>query len=162
MEKSKPFFGPSSEGSLWAIARSWAGTPFHLHGQIRGVGVDCIRLAVSIYQETHFLGSISLPSYTIDGGQHLGRSLVTAAMEQMPWFQTIPYKEEGLCALAPGDLLVFRVSASAVEHHVGVFLGGQERMFVNATVHDGVVIRRLGDSTWLRALRGAYRPTRTA
>lgn len=59
--------------AIVAEARSWVGTPYHHHGRVKGVGVDCAQILLAVYADALGLA----PSF--DVGQystqwHLHRS----------------------------------------------------------------------------------------
>jgi cell wall-associated NlpC family hydrolase len=46
-------------------ARTWIGTPYHDHGGVKGVGVDCAHLLVKVYSAVGLVPeNINLPDYT--------------------------------------------------------------------------------------------------
>lgn len=53
-------------------ARAWLGTPYHHHGRIRGVGVDCAMLLAEVYQACGIVGHLDPGHYATDW--HLHRS----------------------------------------------------------------------------------------
>ena len=42
--------------SIVAEALSWEGTPYHHHGRIKGVGVDCAMILAEVYHAVGLLG----------------------------------------------------------------------------------------------------------
>lgn len=52
-------------------AESWLGTPYHSHGRLKGVGVDCATLIIETYAEANVIENI-FPKYSPDW--HLHRS----------------------------------------------------------------------------------------
>ena len=140
---------PVPASRVTKVARSWVGTPFYPHCCKKGVGVDCVHLALAVYKEAGVLpDDLELPHYTLDGGEHLHDSLVVQWLARSPLFVV---SSEMPCE---GELLVIRYAR--VEHHVGVMTEGTK--FVQAVRHGGVVERDMRDSTWSSRLRGCWRP----
>lgn len=129
-----------------AEARSWIGTPFHHHACVKGVGVDCIHLAIGVCK---MIGIISreyeAPAYSMtpDGvslQQHCDRNMTRVRMDEMQ----------------PGDLCLFAISLDP--QHVGIVgdyrYGGKS--IIHALCGRGVVETRLMFSSALRFI-SAYR-----
>jgi cell wall-associated NlpC family hydrolase len=133
---------------LYAVAMSWLGTPFRGHADIKGAGVDCVNLAVSIYAESGFTFVYNPPSYTLDGGRHIPLSKVTTWIEASGKFDRV----EGPAAI--GDVLCLRIGK--VEHHVGIKIS--EASFIQAVRHYGVILSNVADPTWAKRLTRIYRP----
>lgn len=154
--RSDAFSDPARCQLLRASAEAWVRTPFHPHSAIRGVGVDCVRLAAALYREVGVIGEVEFPRYDITEGMHLAESQVIQWLRGRDEFRELPSADpDGFIC---GDLLAFKISRCSVVHHVGVHLGGDPAMFVNSVHRYGVVIRRLDDTTWRNALVGAFRP----
>ncbi len=146
-----PYFERTERlGLLSAAAAGWIDTPWAPYSRVRGAGVDCVQLAGAIMIECGVIEEFTPPRYTIDGGVHLGESVVLGWLEASPAFELVTDDRRA------GDVLVFRSARSAIEHHVGVLLEGDR--FVNAMPRYGVKERSLRDRTWSRLLRCAYRP----
>ncbi len=87
--------------AIVAEARSWLGTPYHHHGRIKGVGVDCAQILLAVYADALGLApALDVGKYSTQW--HLSRSeemylawLKAAGAHQVP------------CALA-GDIAMFR------------------------------------------------------
>lgn len=154
----KAFFeAPERIEQLKQAVKAWIGTPFVEHARVRTGGVDCVQLAAAVMIECGVIESFDPPKYTIDGGLHRERSLVLEWLAGDPRFAAVSGTASAVHC-APGDILVFASARSAIEHHVGVYLGGPSIEFVNAMPKYGVRIRTLRDGTWSRLLRAVYRP----
>jgi cell wall-associated NlpC family hydrolase len=51
-------------------ARSWLGTPYHPHGRIKGVGVDCAMLPAEVYRAVGLVPHIEVEDYPMDWHLH--------------------------------------------------------------------------------------------
>lgn len=129
------------------IARSWLGTPFYPHQARKGIGTDCVHLALAIYKEAGVIPpEVALPRYRLDGGYHLQSSTVLNWIESAPYFERVQ-------APQPGDLITLEMGR--VVHHVGVMV--TESKFVQAIRRYGVVESDLNDSTWGERVRSVWR-----
>lgn len=130
-------------------AQSWIGTPFYPHQAVKGVGADCVHLALAIYQDAGIVPKdVELPKeYRMAGGDHLDQSLV------LKWLETCGYVEPD-SGPNIGDVITLRVGR--VDHHVGVVIG--ETKFIQSIRNYGVIICDLRDSTWQKRLRTFWKP----
>lgn len=139
--KSKPFFStPERQHELIVEARSWIGTPFYPHGRIKLVGVDCVNLAIGIYQAVGVIGEIKLPSYSVGAGLHLTVSAVAECVMGTGRALSLPLDAE----IQTGDMLGFKFGR--VTHHVGVVT--ENRRFVHSLRPNGVSEGMLSDPTF--------------
>lgn len=130
------------------IAFSWVGTPFFPHMAKKGVGADCVHLALAIFQESGELPEwVELPDYSLSQGDHLDQSAVEHWLEETPWFELVDDE--------PGqkDVVTFRIGN--VSHHVGVALSGGR--FVHAMRGLGTAVGFLSDSTYAKRLVSTWR-----
>lgn len=58
-----------------AAARSYIGTPYHHHGKIKGVGVDCGTLLTLVFAEAGVRDSIELGQYSTQWHLHRGEPI---------------------------------------------------------------------------------------
>lgn len=154
------FSTPDRVQALQASVLSWIDTPFAAHSCVKGAGVDCVRFASAVMAECGVLRQLEFPQYTIDGGLHRERSQVLEWLDARPEFAPVANAKMGDCL--SGDILAFASARGAVEHHVGVYLGGKSAEFANAMIKYGVKVRTLRDGTWIRLLRAVYRPVEVA
>lgn len=154
----KPYFSTSDRVErLRASARAWKGTPFALGASIRGAGVDCVRFVAEVLTECGHLSGYQFPTYTIDGGDHLERSLVEEWLSDRSDFRLIRWGEGFHNLLADGDVLEFQIG-KGVAHHVGIVTVAERMDLWSAMGSDGVQLRTLRDKTWGRRLVRAWRP----
>jgi cell wall-associated NlpC family hydrolase len=156
----KPYFANDTRlAQIFAVSRTWLGTPFHAHAGIRGAGVDCVHLCAAIYIECGALEVFNPPKYALDGGQHASRSLVTDWVEKCDRFAPVtPYQSALRDQLQVGDLLCFQVGRQA--WHVGLLV--KKTFFVHAFAGVGVVDGLITQKIWQRRLVAAYRPVEVA
>lgn len=150
----RPTIGPK----IAQIARTWLGTPFFPHMAQRGVGCDCVQLARAIYVEAgHAPDSVTFPPYSLDGGNHLNKSIVVSFLEECGLF-SCAWDHKIDVAISPssqpGDLLTFQIGR--VPHHVGIAVGGGK--FINSIRGYGVIECDITDATWGSRLRSVWRP----
>lgn len=55
---------------LIAVARSWAGTPYHHRARVKGVGVDCGQLVIATHVEAGLISDFDTGFYTTDWHLH--------------------------------------------------------------------------------------------
>lgn len=117
-------------------ARGWVGTPYRHRAALRGVGCDCIGLIRGVWAEV--IGAApELPAYRADwrDGTHSAELRALAERWLLP------------AEMAPGAVLLFRIGASLLPRHCGIFVGGGR--FVHAQERLGVVEGNLTDG-WAR------------
>jgi NlpC/P60 family putative phage cell wall peptidase len=130
-------------------ARTWIGTPFFPHTCKKGVGCDCVQLALGIFKAVGFApADMEFPPYRLGTGEHSSSSQVA------DWLEHSNYVEPEPDGPQPGDILTFKIGR--VEHHVGVMCGDSE--FVHCFRGYGVVVADLRDPTWHTRLRTVWRP----
>jgi NlpC/P60 family putative phage cell wall peptidase len=101
-----------------AEARAWIGTPYHHQASLKGVGCDCLGLARGVWRAVIGTEPETPPPYSMDWAEATraeqlhdaaGRHLVKIALD----------------AWRPGDLLLFRMSATAPAKHCGIATGAE-------------------------------------
>lgn len=133
---------------IQVAAFGWIGTPFHPHACARGAGVDCVNLAAAIYHEAGIIEAIpEFPPYSMDGGKHLGKSILSAVLASLPGFEQV-----GKESVYSGALLVFNLGR--VTHHIGVAL--DEKKFVHALQGPGVIVSSLREKAYSRRLQEVW------
>ena len=95
-----------------AEALTWVGTPFAPHARTKGIGCDCVQLALGIFQAAGVVPATEeFPPYRLDVSAHLDRSVVLDWLRSSGYF--VPEQ-----SVEPGCLLAF--TFGRVVHHVGV------------------------------------------
>lgn len=98
------------------VARTWLGTPFHDHGEVKGAGCDCATLLKAVYVEAGVLAPFDIGYYSPQFFQHskeeryLGWVLKYASeirKEQVSYGDVVLYKighvfAHGALVLKPG------------------------------------------------------------
>lgn len=96
------------------IARDWIGTPYRHQGAMKGAGTDCLGLIRGIWRELYGAEPEAVPAYTADWSEPDGvERLWQAALRHL-----LPVPPAA--ALAPGQVLLFRMRDDAVAKHLGV------------------------------------------
>lgn len=102
-------FAPHTRDAVVAAARAWIGTPYH-H---QGVGADCLGLIRGVWRDLYGVDAEQPPGYSRDWGEASGEETLIAAASRhlVPKFRS---------ALAPGDVLVFRMRSGAIAKHAAI------------------------------------------
>lgn len=132
-------------------AQTWVDTPFYPRMAVKGVGADCVQLALQIYKNCLVLpDDLKLPKYNLGGGEHRERSIVVEWLKTSNYFKKIDRPQEGALAVFLSG------RERSVEHHVGVFLN--QRFFVHSWRGYGVRETTIADPTWANRLRSIWLP----
>lgn len=127
-------------------ARTWLGTPFLPHAQVKGSGVDCAHLAKAIYSVVNEKAAgVRLPRYTMDGGDHLAEPYIEKFIHEAGFV-----KCDGVPL--PGDLVTFKLGR--ISYHMGVMV--TDLTFIHAIRGFGVIESRIDDSTYSKRITGVY------
>ena len=115
-------------------ARGWIGTPYRHQASAKGAGCDCLGLLRGVWRAVHGAEPEPVPPYTPDWSE--------AEREERLWraasrhLRVQPVGE----AVAPGDVLLFRMRAGSVAKHLGIVgRTGAEASFIHAFSGHGVV-----------------------
>jgi cell wall-associated NlpC family hydrolase len=84
-----------------AIARSWIGTPYHVHAEIKGVGVDCGRLLALVFEEAGF-GKIRRTFVSPQFWMHSAKEVFLENV--LEYTREIPESEA-----KPGDVVLYKM-----------------------------------------------------
>lgn len=116
-----------------AEARAWIGTPYVHQMATKGAGCDCLGLVRGIWRGVIGSEPEQPPAYTMDWSEPQGEERLWAAA-----MRHLRPKPVGDAAL--GDVVLFRMRATAVAKHLGVQSQvGSHPMFVHAYSGHGVV-----------------------
>ena len=129
-----------------AVARSWLGTPYHDQASVKGAGVDCLGLARGIWREVVGPEPVSVPPYSRDWGEVMPSEVL--AEGAAGWLQSI-----ALAEAAPGSVVLFRMTPSAIAKHVGILTS--EANFIHAFQGIGVIEEEM-TRAWRRRLAFAF------
>lgn len=125
-------------------ALAWVGTPYHHHGRVKGVGVDCVHLLCAAYEEAGVMPPFDPGNYPRDWHQHRSEERYLNGLLQAGARQV----DEPL----PGDVLLWRFGRTY--SHAGIYLG--QGQAVHACVGVGVIVSGLSEAVF--RLRGQLRP----
>ena len=137
-------------GLAVVVARDWIGTPYRHQAATKGAGTDCLGLIRGIWRELHGTEPEAVPAYTADWSEAEGvERLWQAALRHLA-----PVPRDA--ALAPGQVLLFRMRDDAVAKHLGVVAAtGQAATFIHAySGHSGVESPL--SAPWLRRVAARF------
>jgi cell wall-associated NlpC family hydrolase len=83
-------------------ARSWLGTPYHHHGRVKGVGVDCAQLLCAVFETCGLVPHVDTGFYPVDWHLHRGEELFVQTLAP----HAVQLQDDA--PRAPGDVFVFR------------------------------------------------------
>lgn len=127
-----------------AVARGWIGTPYRHQAAVQGAGTDCLGLLRGVWRAVYGAEPEEVPPYTEDWSEPGGEERLWAAALR----HLIPVAPGA--ALAPGQVLLFRMRDGAVAKHLGlVGQAGSAPTFIHAYSGHSVVESPLS-APWLR------------
>ena len=134
-----------------SVARDWLGTPYIHQASQKGVASDCLGLIRGIWRELYGEEPEAAPDYTPDWGEFGSHGLLMdGAMRHM-------LAVERAAALAPGQVLLFRMRAGAVAKHLGIVsAAGDAPRFIHAYTHHGVIDSPL-TAPWRNRIAARFR-----
>lgn len=123
----------TTRATVIAEARRWLGTPYHPHGRVLGVGVDCAQILCAVYEAAGLVDYIDLGNYAPDW--HACRTeelylqwLLRVGATEVPHGQ-------------PGDVAVFRFGRTW--SHGGILIAPDT--VLHAAMHHGVIVSALNE-----------------
>lgn len=132
-----------------ARARGWIGTPYRHQASVRGAGADCLGLVRGLWRETMGTEPEAPPAYTRDWSEATGEEALWAGAAR----HLVRSDPE---ALAPGDILLFRMRDGLVAKHLGIVSEtGPAPRFIHAYERHGVVENSLS-APWRRRIVAAF------
>ena len=131
------------------LARSWIGTPYLHQASCKGAGTDCLGLLRGIWRELYGVEPEIIPPYTPDWSEpQREERLLTAARRHLI--------EKPCSAMAPGDVLLFRMRDGCVAKHLGIVgQSGAAPTFIHAYSGHGVIENALS-APWRRRVAGCF------
>ncbi len=128
-----------TRATIVAEARSWIGTPYRHQASLKGVGCDCLGLLTGVWREVTGAEFGSVPAYTPDWAEALGRETFAEGARNM------------LCEIAPaeaeaGDIVLFRWRAHLPAKHAAI-LTGDGRMI---HAQEGAAVAEVAMGDWWR------------
>lgn len=129
-----------ARSAVLAEARAWIGTPYQHQASAKGAGCDCLGLVRGVWRALYGAEPEPAPAYTPDWAErHGAETLLHAARRNL--------REIALNAAAPGDVLAFRMHATAPAKHVAIL--DDEARIIHAYWGRAVVHSRF--APWWRA-----------
>lgn len=133
-----------------AEARSWVGTPYCHQASVKGAGADCLGLLRGIWRVIMGDEPEQPPPYSADWSEASGdERLLAAAMRHL---LPIDPEQAGI-----GDVLLFRMRASAPAKHVGLLVSDavDQGRIIHAYSGHGVCETHL-TASWQRKLAASF------
>lgn len=150
------FLEPNQGGARLALLHAeipqWLRTPFCLHAQAPGAGVDCVHLVHALARATCWPHALLPPAYTCQDTLHRDDSLLHAYLDEAPGIRRVDPPESS----AVGDMVTFRIGRAA--HHLGMIVA-LPGTFIHVMSHHHVAYSELADSTWADRRCRRYRLT---
>lgn len=131
---------------LAAAAEQWLGTPYRHNAKVRGVGVDCGRLAIGAAEDAGFFTKDSIVPGNYSTEWHLHRNEEKMLELVAKYCDEVPVTD-----MRRGDVLLFQYGR--VCSHAGIYLG--DGRVIHSYVERGTIISELKDSMFYR--RGEHR-----
>jgi NlpC/P60 family putative phage cell wall peptidase len=133
--------------AIITAARSWIGTPYHHQACCKGVGVDCLGLVRGVWRDCFGADCIEPPSYSRDWAEASGiETMLAGASEHL-------IAVDG-AAIAPGDVIVFRLRPGFVAKHAAIVATNQTMIHA---MEGAPVCEVALSSWWRRRIAGAFR-----
>lgn len=102
-----------SRAAILDEARDWLGTPYRHQASAKRAGCDCLGLVRGVWRAFYGDEPEAPPAYTPDWAEALGRETLYEAAQRHLTEILVEHA-------APGDVLLFRISASAPMKHAGI------------------------------------------
>jgi len=119
-----------------AEALTWLGTPYHHHGRLRGIGVDCAMLLAEVYAAAGLVDRVDPGHYPHDWHLHRGEELFLGWLAQAG--------AQPVQTPAPGDIGCWRFGRT-YSHGGIVVQGGDAPHILHAHLDARRVIRTACD-----------------
>ncbi|MEM0977267.1 MAG: peptidase [Pseudomonadota bacterium] len=101
-------------------ARGWLGTPYIHQASAKGAGCDCLGLVRGIWRETLGAEPFDMPAYTSDWSETGKEEVLWEGAKRWLVARDIDFG-------AAGEILLFRMRASAIAKHLGIVSGSSDR-----------------------------------
>lgn len=121
----------TTRAALVAEARTWLGTPYHHHGRVKGVGVDCAMLLAEVFERCGVAPRIEPGAYAHDWHLHRSEEVF------LEWVESTGARQ--VQQPQPGDVAVFRFGRTY--SHGAIFL--DDGLLAHAYIGLGVIASRL-------------------
>lgn len=135
--------------AIVSAARGWIGTPYLHQAATRGAGCDCLGLVRGVWREVLGAEPAKVPPYTSDWDEAEGAEVLWQAAAA----HLVPKAPD---AMAPGDVILFRMRPGAVAKHLGIVSAiGSATRFIHAYSGHGVVESPLS-APWARRIVAVF------
>lgn len=125
-------------------ARAWIGTPYRHQASCRGAGTDCLGLLRGIWRTLYGGEPETVPPYSMDWSE--------PSRDEVLWRAARRHLAPAPPALAPGDVLLFRMRNGSVAKHLGIAAAtGTHPSFIHAYSGHAVVESPLS-TPWQRRI----------
>jgi len=132
-----------------AIARSWIGTPYVHQASRKGAGCDCLGLLRGVWRERFGEEAETPPPYSPDWELEGGESLRDGLSRHL--------KPVPLAAIAPGDVLLFRMAPRAPAKHCAILAGRDGTLTLIHARQNKRVSEEAFTAFWRKKLAYAFR-----
>lgn len=122
-----------SRDAVVSEAMSWLGTPYHHHGRVLGVGVDCAQLLIASYADAGVIERLEPGFYAHDWHLHHSEELF------QQWLERAGARRVQTPAL--GDVMLFKYGRCF--SHGGIWAGD---CVVHSYIDLGVCAHRLNEA----------------
>jgi cell wall-associated NlpC family hydrolase len=151
---SQPWFSTHARRvALIAEGESWLRTPFCLHAQAKGGGVDCVHLVHALASANGWPHALVAPYYEATDTQHSDDSKLHDYLDTAAGIELVgefPAIADHACV---GDLVTIRIGRAA--HHLGMMI--TSRRFIHVMSQHFVDYSDLADGTWSKRACRLYR-----
>lgn len=121
-----------------AEALTWLGTPYHHHGRLKGVGVDCGQSLCAIYEAADVTAPIDPGTYSTAWHLHRSEELYVQWLQRVGAVRTERPRA--------GDVALFRFGRTFSHGGVLVNVEGRRHTVLHAYVHQAVILTRLDEA----------------
>ena len=108
-----------------AEALSWERTPYHPHGRVKGVGVDCAMFPAEVYAAAGIIAPIEPQEYPVDWHMH---------RDQERFLSAVLAHARPTENMHPGNLVLYRWGRTFA--HSGIIVAWPT--IIHAMMHEGV------------------------
>lgn len=112
-------------------AREWLGTPYHHHGRIKHIGVDCAQLLCCVYEAAGMVDAVHTGHYPTDWHMHRSEEMF------LGWLDKVGARPVATPNM--GDLAVFRFGRTY--SHGAIMI--EADLALHSYVQQGVILTRL-------------------
>ncbi|MFA4971856.1 MAG: NlpC/P60 family protein [bacterium] len=131
--------------AIRAEALSWLRTPYHPGAAVKGAGVDCARLLVSVFEACGIMENPELPEVPADWFLHTGEEVFLQTLPRYAEPVEPPYQE--------GDILTYQFGRCV--SHSALYIGRGE--LIHVIKGAGVMVERENAPILASRFAGAWR-----